>query len=121
MANVMEVCILQGNGKMKMQYLPKCIYSQYPNILRSKYDNGECNNIRTNPLYSNCDFDDLGNLFDESFSPTLGDGICESNIYNTEACGFEFGDCEECNNVVPDMGFIGDGVCHGGRHFALFL
>lgn len=48
--------------------------------------------------------------------PTLGDTFCENTLYNNENCGWEFGDCLECNSLVTDITLTGDGYCHGGWH-----
>ena len=37
---------------------------------------------------------------------TLGDGIYEGGGYNTEECGFEFGDCSEAK-ISADIVFTG--------------
>jgi hypothetical protein len=44
----------------------------------------------------------------------LGDGVCDGGMYNTESCGFDLGDCVECNKGVDDVSRLGDGVCDGG-------
>ena len=36
--------------------------------------------------------------------------------YNSELCGFDGGDCYECNQVVADTNLIGDGICDGGEY-----
>ena len=36
---------------------------------------------------------ELASLVDPDNPPRLGDGICETSVYNNEVCGFEFGDC----------------------------
>ncbi len=63
-----------------------------------------------------CDYEQLSDLVPFGKEPRLGDGICESKIYNTPECLFENGDCEKCNNQVVDYTLIGDGVCHGGPY-----
>ena len=64
------------------------------NFYISKFDAGACDSLRAQ--FPRCDFEEIGNMFDENdYAPVLGDGICESSTsdYNTEECGFEFGDC----------------------------
>jgi hypothetical protein len=81
-----------------------------------KADNGACDSMKAE--YPKCNFDELAATFSEILegAPRLGDGICESAVYNTEECGYENGDCVECNNRVFDYTLTGDGVCHGGNH-----
>ncbi len=64
----------------------------------------------------NCDYDDLSDLVPFGEEPKLGDGKCESRVYNTPECLFENGDCKECNSEVFDYTLTGDGICHGGPH-----
>jgi len=54
----------------------------------------------------------------------LGDGICDGGDYNTAACGYDGGDCDELNEFFklhPDCDveyphWVGDGDCDGGRY-----
>eukprot|EP00979_Chaetoceros_neogracilis_P006008 scaffold1174_cov281-Chaetoceros_neogracile.AAC.39 len=51
----------------------------------------------------------------------IGDGNCDGGYYNTAACGFDGGDCEDFNNKYPNCNvafpwWIGDGNCNGGDY-----
>ena len=37
----------------------------------------------------------------------LGDGLCDGGVYNTEACGYDNGDCTVCNSKVSTPKRIG--------------
>jgi hypothetical protein len=79
-------------------------------------DNGDCDSVKAE--YPSCDLDELAAKFNENLAnaPRLGDSKCESSVYNTKECGYENGDCIECNSLVFNFTFTGDGVCHGGYH-----
>jgi len=79
-----------------------------------EYDAGDCDEFRV--AFPNCPLDEIANLMSLENIPVLGDGVCESSLYNNEDCGYERGDCTECNNAVSDEWLTGDGVCHGGFH-----
>ena len=36
--------------------------------------------------------------------PIIGDGICNSGLYNNENCGYEDGDCHACNTILDEKG-----------------
>lgn len=36
----------------------------------------------------------------------------DGGIYNTEACGYDGGDCLECNSIVPDRRRIGETITY---------
>ncbi len=79
-----------------------------------KLDNFDCQDFaRRAPL---CEYEELSDLVPFRKEPKLGDGKCESKIYNTPECLFENGDCDICNSKVNDYKLTGDGVCHGGPH-----
>ena len=79
-----------------------------------KWDNYDCQDFaRRAP---DCKFEELANLVPFGKEPRLGDGICESRIYNTPECLFENGDCDICNSRVFNYTLTGDGICHGGPH-----
>jgi len=91
-------------------YLPLVMYSQY--------DAGGCDFVQRQ--YPLCLLEELGNLFSKDDDPPiLGNGICESSIYNIDDCGDEVGDCTVCNSLVADKTLTGDGICHGGMHNSL--
>ena len=48
--------------------------------------------------------------------PALGNGVCDGGTFNTERCGWDDGDCLQCNAAVHDPGKIGDGYCDGGLY-----
>lgn len=59
-----------------------------------------------------------------SLPSLLGNGYCNGGVYNTEACGFDHGDCVEdtianlsvkgCSVPLPEL--LGDGKCQGGPY-----
>ena len=52
---------------------------------------------------------------DETAVSKLGDGICDFiTEYMTEECGYEFGDCVDCQPEDPEK--LGDGNCDGGAY-----
>ncbi len=79
-----------------------------------KLDNLDCQEFATEA--PNCNYDDLAGQVPDGQEPKLGDGICESTIYNTPECLFENGDCNKCNDIVSNYALTGDTVCHGGQH-----
>lgn len=81
-----------------------------------KYDGADCAEFKS--IFIACPFDDLATLFSDDLSsaPRLGNDRCESAAYNIEQCGYENGDCVECNRLVNDYTLTGDGICHGGYH-----
>ena len=44
----------------------------------------------------------------------IGNGICDGGIYFTEDCGFDGGDCDDCN--VPYKSWVGNSICDGGQY-----
>lgn len=54
--------------------------------------------------------------------PIIGDGICNSGIYNNVDCGFEDGDCLLCNQLLEEAGLdrtkLGDGQCDGQNYMS---
>ena len=65
-----------------------------------------------NSIYPNC-------TADAPFF--IGDGTCDTGVYNTSDCGFDEGDCEAFQKEYPDCdvpypSFIGDGLCYGGLY-----
>jgi hypothetical protein len=103
---------LEDGNRLKNQ--DQCDGGQY-STKKCKYDAGACDALRIQ--HPRCDFEEIGNLFDKNdYAPILGDGICESSVYNNDECGYEFGDCEDCNSLVFNTNLTGDGICHGGWH-----
>ncbi len=82
-----------------------------------QWDEFDCNDIRAKT--ASCNYEELSGLVTFGNEPRLGDGICDSQVYNTPDCLFENGDCEECNSKVFDYTLTGDGICHGGPHNTL--
>jgi len=83
------------------------------------YDEFDCQDFRSRVQQVpgiKCDIEVLANLVDGNHIPRLGDGTCDSKIYNRAECLFEDGDCIECNAQVHDFTRTGDGICQGGRH-----
>ncbi len=77
-------------------------------------DNADCQDYAMRA--PKCDYEELAGLVPSGQEPRLGDGVCESTIYNTPECLFENGDCNECNDKVFNYTLTGDGMCHGGPH-----
>jgi hypothetical protein len=80
---------------------------------KCQYDEGDCSGFQID--FPFCNLNELGDLVGENV-PRLGDGLCESAIYNNAECGFENGDCNLCNSKVNELSLTGDGACHGGYH-----
>jgi len=87
---------------------------QGPNIIECGWDGRDCEIM--NERFPKCFVDDFS---------LLGDGNCETGIYNTEACGFDNGDCVSSNELiqmkypncnVENIGWVGDGNCNGGDY-----
>ena len=84
-----------------------------------KFDGGDC--IAANSKYPDCPVlkltdkmhipNDPSNPF-----PALGNGVCDGGIFNTKECGWDDGDCLECNALVPNPTKIGDDYCDGGLY-----
>jgi len=95
----------------------QCDGGQY-STQKCQYDAGGCDFVQRQ--YPLCLLEELGNLFSKDDDPPiLGNGICESSIYNIDDCGDEVGDCTVCNSLVADKTLTGDGICHGGMHNSL--
>ena len=62
----------------------------------------ECELLKTDKIYK----PPQGNMGISDW-PALSDGKCNGGIYNNETCGFDGGDCVECNAAVPDPSKIG--------------
>jgi hypothetical protein len=65
-----------------------------------------------NGIYPDCQVDSPWDLF-------IGDGYCDSPVYNTAECGWDGGDCvvkeyPDCH--VDDPHLIGDGSCDDGEY-----
>ncbi|GFH62061.1 hypothetical protein CTEN210_18537 [Chaetoceros tenuissimus] len=102
----------------KLKQTQRCDGGLYSTSL-CDYDAGACDSLREQ--FPRCDFNKIGNHFSVTDNvPTLGDTFCESTLYNNENCGWEFGDCLECNSLVTDITLTGDGYCHGGWHNSNF-
>ena len=54
------------------------------------FDGTDCNNFRN--AHPTCPFDDLAGR-DGSDDVVLGDRVCDSGLYSSKECGWEFGDC----------------------------
>ena len=44
----------------------------------------------------------------------LGNGHCDGNIYFTNECAFDGGDCSSCNVTYPS--WVGDRICDGNEY-----
>ncbi len=75
------------------------------NSLECNYDAGDCESF--NKRYPNCQasVEELipQNRTEMKSTPIIGDGICNSFLYNSLACGYEDGDCLGCNNLIDDL------------------
>jgi len=80
------------------------------------YDEFDCQDFRSRVQATGCDMENLADLVDIDGIPRIGDGICDSRVYNNAECLFEDGDCVECNDQVYNYRLTGDGICHGGNH-----
>ncbi len=74
------------------------------------YDNGDCNTY--NRLHPECPYLQLEELekLEILGNIVLGDGVCDSGIYNTKSCGYEYGDC--------DAGMLGQDIIVEGANDA---
>ncbi len=74
------------------------------------YDNGDCNTY--NRIHPECPYTQLEELEKVEIlgDIVLGDGVCDSGIYNTKSCGYENGDC--------DIGQLGQDVSVEGANDA---
>ncbi len=73
------------------------------------YDGGDCGLLQSEYPYCPDFFNDSMNQT-LGPPPILGDGICDFiPEYMTEECGYEFGDCADCQ--VEDPYRLGDGNC----------
>eukprot|EP00554_Chaetoceros_debilis_P000877 CAMPEP_0194096190 /NCGR_PEP_ID=MMETSP0149-20130528/57211_1 /TAXON_ID=122233 /ORGANISM="Chaetoceros debilis, Strain MM31A-1" /LENGTH=1350 /DNA_ID=CAMNT_0038782159 /DNA_START=274 /DNA_END=4326 /DNA_ORIENTATION=- len=86
------------------------------NTQQCNYDGGDCKEY--NAKFSNCEIltSQSYNENDGAFPPALGDGFCNGGDFNTKHCGFDAGDCDECNQHVDDLSKIGNGHCDGGDY-----
>lgn len=87
------------------------------------FDAGDCNDF--NRRYPRCVSSTAKNpriSADLRTLPIIGDGICNSGIYNTADCGFEDGDCLLCNQLLEETGLdrtkLGDGQCDGQNYMS---
>lgn len=54
------------------------------------YDNGDCQHFVRD--FPDCPLNELANKIG-SDKVILGNGICDSDMYNIESCGYDYGDC----------------------------
>jgi len=139
---VSVICILLKYGILLMEFFTDFILSPLWCSDGGKYLSPECNNdggdcreclqdTGANPkiigdgvcqLWLNttaCNFDggDCMTTYDLPFCDVLvdtflGDGYCHGGEYNTEDCGWDHGDCDECMDLIDDPSLLGDGECN---------
>jgi hypothetical protein len=85
------------------------------NTVDCAYDSGDCDLFRKNHPFCP-DLDLQEDLYKDDGSPiALGDGVCDFiPEYMTKECGYENGDCIDCQ--VPDPSRLGNGICDGGLY-----
>mmetsp|Transcript_5205 Transcript_5205/g.7952 ORF Transcript_5205/g.7952 Transcript_5205/m.7952 type:complete len:262 (+) Transcript_5205:1787-2572(+) len=89
------------------------------NSLDCNSDAGDCETF--NARYPRCYIDAVDKISEGPVLvavPIIGDGICNSGIYNNPDCGYEDGDCLLCNELVENSTKIGDGVCDGQNYMS---
>jgi len=118
-------CVEESDGICDAEY----------NIPHCGFDAGDCIHIYGNEslvdLYPDCirelllryDTDGDENISWSTETEKVGNGICDTSIFNIDQCGFEFGECVKFNEEFPlcnnnNYGYgvevaskLGDGVC----------
>ena len=80
------------------------------------FDKGDCDAFRNDhPLCPDLDLTKDQIYRNDGTPIVIGDGKCDFiPQYMTDKCGYEYGDCLECN--VTDPTKLGDGICDGGEY-----
>lgn len=87
------------------------------NTKACNFDEGDC--VQAKSLFPKCEVllqTDVLYFHQDTLKPlpALGDGLCDGGLFNNRECGWDSGDCSECNSIVPVRSKIGDGYCDGG-------
>lgn len=86
------------------------------NIDECGHDDGDCTEL--NNQYPECAaLAAKFGLHETMDLERIGDGICDGGVYNTEACGFEGGDCEDACDVSTHAYYLADGYCQGFSNY----
>ncbi len=77
------------------------------------FDEGDC--AEMNKQYPDCELLDPRNDFLNDFDydgipPGLGDGQCNGGPHNVKECGYDGGDCVECNTKLLANGLDPDKI-----------
>ncbi len=86
------------------------------NSIYCAYDSGDCDKWRRQyPQCPDLNLPDSKTYQNDGTPIIMGDGKCSFiHEYMTEECGFEYGDCLDCQ--VEDLTKLGDGKCDGGEY-----
>lgn len=111
-----------GNGKCDFALSIDQQAVNHLNVESCGWDDGDCD--EWNEKYMNCVPGKHPSTLYEIYTPPkwgLGDGVCQAR-FNTEACGYDSGDCLEYHKKFPNCAnagpWLGDGTCNQEQNTA---